>query len=225
MGACAAGLALGSVGACNAVTGLDKFEKVECVDCEYDAGLTDEGSAPDTADVVDASAEEVIAPPPEAGPDVSFPDVSPTELQRHWARWRVEPPAKQGDGGSGDAASWDYQLVDGGAVVLDVNTKLHWEQGLGVSMRYEEAKTYCKELQLLGRKWSVPTRMELESLLYPEADPLHDPIFATTYDEFWTMSAGSGPLAAKQWTVHFETGSVALRDVNTSVRVRCVSVP
>ena len=57
-------------------------------------------------------------------------------------------------------------INNGNGTVTDIETKLMWQQGTdNVTMDWDDAKTYCRDLSLAGYKdWRLPTKDELKSL-------------------------------------------------------------
>lgn len=100
-----------------------------------------------------------------------------------------------------------YDLTTSPGVVIDVNTKLHWQRMVpknypgcsgsettpGDTCSWTEAKNYCQQLDLAGGGWRLPSKIELESL---QGDPSSIPAvdFAAFPDlsggqVFWTRSS------------------------------------
>jgi len=219
----AAGLCAISAAACNAINGLNEFDKVDCI-----GPCNDAEPFPDVVedhkdagkDAADAATEE--ASPPDAGPDVVEHDAQGT-VRRRWAQWPM--PNFPREAGLPNEAK--YSPLGDGGVIYDEVTQRQWERDPVAALKtYEEAVTYCKQLNLGGYTWDIPTRIELVSLLDPTSKPSIDLLAFPNElgSEYWTSSPVARASDPQQWTVDFNAASVqaAKADSATKKRVRCV---
>jgi hypothetical protein len=222
--------------ACNAIFGLDGFDKVDCVgectdasldvvsaqheaggpdaDADVDAPVSDADSGAD-ADA-DASSNEARDAPEVAPPDVEIPAV------RFWARWPMPTADEAGaDGGA------PYMQGDGGLV--DTVTGLVWEQSITYAPDFNRAASHCATL---GAPWTVPTRIELVTLIdASRAAPAWNPAFdqdagdggdSGATAKLWTASGVAGS-PGTYWVIDFATGGIlAGTSGQTADSVRCV---
>jgi hypothetical protein len=111
--------------------------------------------------------------------------------------------------------------------VRDEVTGLVWEQAtLGSETTWEGARARCASLTLDGGGWTLPTRIELVSLVDPtRTNPAIAPeislVAVTASLLFWTASpsASEDSLA---WAVDFGVGQAVLAPKSTRALVRCV---
>jgi hypothetical protein len=147
-----------------------------------------------------------------------------------------------------------YQLLADGKVTYDRVTGLFWQRLLpatysgctgkvalaGDRCDWQEAKAYCEALRLDGRKWRLPGRVELLSMLdftlfnYPKHLPMVDleafPLATDAGDSFWSSSPtqldGPGAVPAvgvkDAWRMAI-VGYTRTEDVTKGFQVRCVS--
>jgi hypothetical protein len=220
----AAGLCALSAAACNAINGLNEFEKIDCV-----GACSDAAPFPDVVedhkeagkDAADAATEEAAAP--DTGPPDVVEHDAPATVKRRWAQWRMPNFPIDGDAGLPNPAS--YQLFADASVVHDNVTQMRWERDpVAVPKTYDEAVLYCKGLTLENKTWEVPTRIELVSLLDPTSNPSIDQgAFPNEQGaEYWTSSPVARAIEPQQWTVNFATGTVQGAKASTTKRVRCV---
>jgi hypothetical protein len=98
--------------------------------------------------------------------------------------------------------------------------------GTAVSMNHFRAQDYCERLALGNRRWRLPTRAELETLLLKDRPyiPLTDPtVFpATAAQAYWTASDFHGS-DHSYWVVDFQRGKSVGKDIFKSAYVRCVT--
>jgi hypothetical protein len=203
-----------SLAACNALVGLDQFEKVAC-SRSCDAGSIDaEGlDASDASDAADVEADAPFVIP--------LPDgASPTS----WARWPMPNP----DGGGGKGiATHSYSATD--AAVVDGVTNLVWGLRLGSKQAgdFDGALTHCREYDDAGTSWRLPTRIELVTLIdyMRTGGAAIDPVFTGVGGWVWTSSVVRPPTDPyKFWSVNFTTGEVGPAPAG-AVTVLCVRGP
>ena len=137
-------------------------------------------------------------------------------------------------GGSG-AVSYGPRVYipNGDGTVKDGVTNLLWQSGYITSKTWYEAKNYCDNLTLAGKRWRLPLTHELRSLVHygvnaPSIDGSAFP--DTPSDWFWsskhtnysTMNAGTETVAS--WIISFIDGSVEYTGRDNYYSVRCVTV-
>ncbi len=122
-----------------------------------------------------------------------------------------------------DFPSWDktfdaadrFELVLGGAGVLDKETGLVWEQSPDTSIgTWTTAIRFCGAREVGGRLgWHVPMREQLASLVDPNNTggipdlPSGHPYSNVQSGTYWSSTTSvPNPLAA--WTVDFDTGLI-----------------
>ena len=203
-------------------TKLDASEPAgEVTDPEYgasDAAVSLMDATPPLSDTGLAAAP--VAPPvrdldracatPEVCPRVEYPCVRADDdggyaCQGQYAAWPMP------DAVPGAKVAPKYQLQEDGRVVLDEVTGLVWQreppdvyddctgtstQLTGATCSWSEAVHYCETLQLAGRRWRLPSLIELVSLLdHTKTDDLTAPLintdfFADNSDDhvYWSVS-------------------------------------
>jgi hypothetical protein len=132
-----------------------------------------------------------------------------------------------------------YEVIVPGEVVRDLVTGLAWQQRepesyagctgaqtrKGDTCSWQEAKSYCENLSLADRRWRLPTKIELESLLdlRPSVAALDaDLFFVTPLELHWTASSLPRPEDEQAYTVNFMLGYVAGTSKSMPAYVRCV---
>lgn len=201
--ALAATIALASaLVACNALLGLDDFEKAPCVGADCRDGSFDSGDGGTLDDG-----------------DTPLPDAGEGADPVAWARWPMPNYDDKSDGGHPNRAS--YQPAADGFVVDSV-TKLVWR-----AKSSEAPRTYAQAEKECGDGERLPKRIELISLLDlaqpgTKLDPVAFP--GAVGGEYWTSSERR-PLTGEpgRWVVDFKNGAVLTRDTkNDTAYVRCV---
>lgn len=103
-----------------------------------------------------------------------------------------------------------------------------WHSGDEPSLSFDEAFSYCEELDLAGRSWRLPTVNEIASIV--DDVPSGDVSPATEHDvfpdmapdaQYWSQSP-YGTNDDEHWTLNFEDGFTAHRTNETSGIARCV---
>ena len=185
-----AALVASALVACNAIIGLNDFEKGQC------AGLRcDGGAEPD-----------VYVPPPDSGPDAQV-DGGKGADPVSWARWRMP----NYDGGA-DAAllPLSYSGPTNGEIT-DLVTGLVWREDVVTGdLTYDDAVAACAALGA----WRLPKRIELVTLLdFARPDPFRaNEKFKVKNVTVWSSSEVrpfTGGPDQKYWTVNFQTGAVS----------------
>jgi len=203
--------ALAFVG-CNALVGLDGFDKVGCArDCD---------AAPDVPNVPDAGPDGS-----DASPDVVVP-IPDGASPASWARWPMPNPP---DGGGLLGTDFDYVTGGDGGVVTDRRTNLVWglRAGAAQSNDFDAAIRYCDGYEP-GVKWRLPTRIELVTLIdftrtNPAIDTSHFPTDQVPAGWYWTSSVVRPPtLPYRFWAVDFATGAVSDSPPSGARNVLCV---
>lgn len=132
-----------------------------------------------------------------------------------WAGWRMP-----------SITPTDY--ADGGApgIVVDHVTGLEWQRDVGAASAFDAASAGCASLDLAGKGWRLPTRIELVSLLtfgrgvVPAINQSAFP--GTPVGKYWTQSTlGSGG----RYVVDFGTGAVGTAVGSEADYHRCVRSP
>lgn len=151
------------------------------------------------------------------------------------ARWRI-PLA-----GSRTEPRYDTRIPQ---VVVDANTGLVWQRER--PLRYEgctglnrvpgdrctadEARIYCSRLRLADRRWRLPSKVELESLLDHRGSlpTLDRSAFPSSDGVYWTSSplprstAGDSSVT-RYWATDFREGTAELLSPTLPLVARCVS--
>lgn len=179
--------------ACNALVGLDKFDKVDC------------GTGQCAADVLvlgDVDFNDSQAPPP----DSSLGDV--VSKPAKWAHWVMPNPVY--DAGLVVDADLHFEQLSGAGVVTEARTALIWDIGeldtTATAMTEQGAENYCAKLTTSGQKWRVPTRIELVTLLdftQSSNQPALGSFFKVIGNRAVWSSSPSRTQADKWWTVTF----------------------
>jgi hypothetical protein len=204
------GAAIASVAAvaCNAITGLSDYEKVDCVgDCG--SGVAD--ATPDTvldsspidvqqdvdaggpdvnldvvSDQVEVDAPDDVAPdvPPDVLPDVQYDasEVGVVERRLRWARWQMPHQFLSVVPDAEDAGlprGADLALVDAAKPYFhDGVTGLDWTMSTGAVMSLGKAVSHCDAQSAPPLMARLPTRIELVTLLEPGVNPSVNPVLA-----------------------------------------------
>ena len=200
--------------ACAQITGISDYDDRNCAGTGcLDVGLPDV-NVPDARDASDGSSDVVQ-------PDVIV-DVSPIPEHRRWARWRMPNP---NDAGVGSRTYLDATTASSGfPTVVDSVTGLEWEMDTAPASSALDAATHCARLNALRPApggWTVPTRIELASILDEGATPTIDPVFAADAGVlFWTATSTD---KGGTFVIDFGTGAVQIRPSGGAAeRVRCV---
>jgi hypothetical protein len=116
--------------------------------------------------------------------------------------------------------------------VTDEVTCLVWQRGVAPgTYSWEQAKSYCADLDLDGGGWHLPSRIELTSITdFTRAGPAIDPTAfpGTPSAFFWTSSPWAVTTAAipRAWIINFYEGLASNAAYQSgSYRVRCVRSP
>lgn len=136
---------------------------------------------------------------------------------REWALWPMPNPPSTG-------LPNPQSYTPMGETVLDNVTGLTWQQASSpVQLEWQEARDYCRDIDLDGGGFRLPTRIELVSLLdYTKGlDPAIDETvfqaWAELKDAYWT---GTTLSAGQRWIVSFHSGTVLV--TGGPAWVRCV---
>jgi hypothetical protein len=196
--------------ACNALVGLDTFEKYDCAHC-IDAGFDADANS-------DAPASD--APPP----PIPIPDGAAAVS---WAQWPMPSP-------EAGPNLFSY-TVNGDGSVTDGKTGLVWLTGFtnsygpadDTAKGFDRARAYCASVGDAGTKWRLPTRIELVTLIdYSKNAPALHPVFAPGLSGGWYWSSSvvrPVEIPYRFWAVNFTTGEVsdtALNDPRTALCVK-----
>lgn len=122
------------------------------------------------------------------------------------------------------AAPAGCYMVEGG-VVHDRRTKLTWQQGIvPLDVNWDEATAYCRNLNLQGGGWRLPTMKELQTIVdYTRSSPAidADAFPGTPSLPFWTSSTTHGRPELRL-LVFFGRGNTNGYLTTTRWRARCV---
>jgi hypothetical protein len=154
--------------------------------------------------------------------------------QGQFADWRMPDRAA----GSKFAPSYDTTSTPG--VVIDLVTGLLWQRSLppsyagcsgkeamqGDGCTHAEAEAYCAQLSLDARRWRLPTKIELESLIdetrsLPAIDRVAFPSPIET-GRFWTASPAPAIGSHLYYNVSFATADTSVSEPSEFLSVRCV---
>jgi hypothetical protein len=132
-----------------------------------------------------------------------------------------------------------YEVVVPGEVVRDLVTGLEWQQRepesyagctgaqtrKGDTCSWQEAKSYCENLSLANRRWRLPSKIELESLLDARATIASldsDLFFVTPLENHWTASSLPWVEDEQAYIVNFMLNHVGAISKALPSYVRCV---
>jgi hypothetical protein len=119
---------------------------------------------------------------------------------------------------------------NGDGTVTDEVTGLVWQQQTPNNQcsensggcTWQEAQTYCQNLQLAGGGWTLPTREQLFSLVDLGGEPTIDAsVFPSAAYDYWTSTAVSGS-SNVAWAGGFASGTIGSMPVESLYSVRCV---
>ncbi len=130
--------------------------------------------------------------------------------------------------------TWSEFTAKGG-VIKDSNTQLEWQNRDIRILDWESANRYCRNLNLNGTNWRLPTKDELISLVnryermdvtkMEEKEPAIDRIFnngrLNSLFAYWTSSETEHNPHLK-WIVDFKKGWAGGHSKNFFYKVRCV---
>lgn len=201
-----------ALAACAQITGISDYGDLPCAGSGcFDVGPPGEGGRVDASDA-GADVDQL--------PDVTVDVVKVAEV-RLWPRWRMPNPP---DAAVGSGTFLDAGTTSGLATVVDSVTGLEWQKDSTAASSLAAAQTYCAQIAAQFSKpggWTVPTRIELTTVLAPDRSPTLDPSFAPGAGAlFWTASSLAG---GKAYVIDFASGQVSIKpDVGGAARVRCV---
>jgi hypothetical protein len=114
-----------------------------------------------------------------------------------------------------------YSIANG--TVYDTQTKLTWQQQFPPE-RYgwDEAQSYCAELELDGPGWRVPSINEVQTLVDDTTNPaIALAAFPATPSEYFWSSSAVIDDTARAWTAFFTNGSTYPAAKTALKNVRC----
>src|SRR5688572_29228448 len=205
--------------ACNAITGLDDYEKAQCDNRTCDASA--EGSDFDIFRP-DAPGDQNTTDRQIDGPPGTKPVVWPQFRMPHYPDAALDAT---------EPNHMSYASVGGG--LLDNVTGRTWMNPMPAdptanNLTWDKAKDYC-EKQAANGPWRLPSRIELVTLLDPyRSGPKIDPQFTGTQQgPYWTSSQvrlGNKVVTTRHWAVNFGDGKVVsnLDENGGAASVRCV---
>jgi hypothetical protein len=197
--------------ACNQLTGISDFTKIDC-----SAGQCPDGSSPVSGEAGTDADTGGTGAPETSLPEVSV-DARPTpDVTLRWARWPMPNPPDAGV----DAYTASYASDDAGSVT-DNKTMLVWTLQTWTAASFDEAFARCASLM---NGWRLPTRIELASLIDWTQTPTIDP---TAFPDasggpYWTWSDVAGTDGGAYWNVDFDQGLVTSQNTPQTRSVRCV---
>ena len=215
------------------------------VDASVPALVSDAAGAADASQSdaagPDASAPALAScPVADACPLAEYPCVASDDglgfsCRGQYAAWPMPDTAP----GAAVAPHYTVREVDG--VVLDEVTGLLWQRDIpdvyegctrqlrgkpGDGCTFDEAGRYCSQLTLSGGNWRVPSKIELESLLFHTGmvgryiDPTAFP--ASKEQEFWTATRTDLAGEANALSISFLAGFPRLSSPTEAKLARCV---
>lgn len=239
--------------AASAVEGDGEGADAALADAESNAGdatqrpldaAVDEASAPDSAaarlppEPLPACPFEGVCPLENVYPCVPSDDAQGYECRGQYAAWPMPDPQP-----GGKTAPRYTDMPELGAV-LDENTGLLWQREppatypgcsgnregtRGDSCTLAEALDYCSQLQLASKRWRLPSRIELESLLDVTSNSIGATIDRehfpnTAADNHWSSSPSVLTVSPPDfgYLVNFGTGLALVVQKSNAARVRCV---
>ena len=113
-------------------------------------------------------------------------------------------------------------------MVTDNKTGLMWQQTKAPEpLNWDNAKTYCTNLNLNGLGWRLPTVKELLTLvdhgkLNPSIDTSENGFPDESGDKVWSATPFAAVPSSIAWQVHFSDGSTYSDAMTLTYRVRCV---
>ena len=112
-------------------------------------------------------------------------------------------------------------------VVKDSDTKLEWQDNILIKKRWNDAITYCENLELDNKNdWRLPNINELKTIvLETQYAPTIDKIFKfKTSTPYWSSTWRKYPssLYSYRWTVQFNDGKIIYWESSDNCDVRCV---
>ena len=128
------------------------------------------------------------------------------------------------DGAYQKGATWSYS--DNTDNVIDDTFSVTWQDDSdtnSLQKPWEEAKTYCSNLNLLGEAWRLPTRRELSSIIdYGTNAPAIESSFDNTAsDYYWTIET-SHQDNHNAWAVSFDEGVESTIVKSNENYIRCI---
>lgn len=129
--------------------------------------------------------------------------------------------------GSGEAC-YRYDLTV--ATARDIETGLTWERAASATpLLRKDAADRCKNLQITGKTWRLPTIAELASIVdeekvdAPRLDPVAFPGAGLAQgDWFWSSTSDAVKPGAAAWSVRVQYGTVSELASPGPAYVRCV---
>jgi hypothetical protein len=146
---------------------------------------------------------------------------------------------KEGESSSNESSSDKIYIDNKDGTVTDSKTKLVWQKcsigqendnlcsGKATKHNWEDSIGQCVKLNLAGRRWSLPSKKYLESLIIKkeERPRINTLFFPNTRSMYYWSSDLYPHLPKHAWIVSFNTGSNDPADITDTDYVRCVSEP
>ena len=127
------------------------------------------------------------------------------------------------EAGETSIGSWFSQRDYGGDIVLTDNVSaLSWASQSGSSLTWQEALTYCQDLNYAEKDdWRLPDKKELMSLVdFASGDPATG-LPGITNGGYWSSTAHVNTLA-NAWYVDFTNGNLLSNTKTQTMYARCV---
>jgi uncharacterized protein DUF1566 len=168
-----------------------------------------DAAVPAAEAATDASVDTFVEPPVDAREEDALEAVDP-----RWALWRMpsNTPTNYAEEAPG--------------IVTDKVTGLRWQKAIGTTKSYVDAEAACSALDLGGKGWRLPTRIELVSLLTfgrGIIPAINQSVFPSTpATKQWTASTRE---SGGRYVVDFDTGAVGTAVGSELYHHRCVKAP
>jgi hypothetical protein len=115
-------------------------------------------------------------------------------------------------------------IDNGDGTILDTHTSLTWQKDTPDRLfNFVEAAEYAANLDISGKGWRVPTKLELLGIVDREkVNPCISEVFGKTFLEwYWTSTLFQGG-SSDAWVVSFYDGYSISIVVTNIFRIRCV---
>ncbi len=113
-------------------------------------------------------------------------------------------------------------------IVFDKNSRLQWQDEYGDNNNsakfgtWESGVKYCKNLNLEGKGWRLPTRKELIDIVdYSTFENSIDKIFQNTITFFYWTNTSHAKFKSNAWRVSFNSGYSNYSNKQGNSNIRC----
>ncbi|MDX1961029.1 MAG: DUF1566 domain-containing protein [Leptospiraceae bacterium] len=94
--------------------------------------------------------------------------------------------------------------------------------GKAKKMNWKDANIECKSLQLTGKKWRLPSKEELETLVDTKNNPkINTEFFPNTASAYWSSTIHEH-YSDNAWYVFFSSGDSYFNYKSSKFNVRCI---